>query len=419
MDSTDRIRTALATFSFGYPFVMAWYWMAGGLLYRWFRGRHEPAPGDVPVLAEYPMVSILVPCYNEQDQAEETFAALAHIEYPAYEILAINDGSRDGTAKVLDELAARIPQLRVVQLKQNQGKARALNGGAMLARGELLVCIDGDALLDRSAVTWFVRRMLSDGRLGGITGNPRLRNRSSLLGQLQVGEFSSIVGLIKRSQTVLGWLFTVSGVICCFRKRALQEAGWWSAETLTDDVDLTWRLQISGWHVAFEAKAMCWILMPETLRGLWHQRLRWSEGGTHAVLISARKLFGAGRSRVFCVWSNYWLSVFWAYLTIAGILASLLQKVGVHTPRFLPVLGVMPEWTGVLLALTYLAQAVVSVGLDRRFERHLVRALFWVVWYPLVFWFLQMATAIAGLPMAIWRIHHPKGTWTSPDRGVA
>jgi len=417
--TSAEVRYALATFCFGYPFVMAWYWMAGGLLYRWFRERHEPMPDDPPALPEYPLVSILVPCHNEQDQALETFAALAHIEYPEYEILAINDGSRDRTAEILDGLAARIPQLRVVHLKRNQGKAKALNVGAMLARGEFLVCIDGDALLDPFALTWFVRRMLSDGRLGGITGNPRIRNRSSLLGLLQVGEFSSIVGLIKRSQTVLGWLFTVSGVICCFRKRALQEAGWWSAETLTDDVELTWRVQLSGWHVAYEPKAICWILMPETLRGLWNQRVRWSEGGTQAVLRSTRKLFVAGRPRAFFIWCNYLLSVTWAYLVMAGLLASFLTRIGVPVPPFLPVLGLIPQWGGAILALTYLAQAVVSVSLDNRFEQRVGRELFWVVWYPLLFWFLQMGTAVFGLPRAFWRMRFPKGTWTSPDRGVA
>ena len=106
-----------------------------------------------------------------------------------------------------------------------------------------------------------------------------MRNHATLLGRLQVGEFSSIVGLIKRAQTVYGSLFTVSGVICAFRKRALQDAGWWSREAITDDVDVSWRLQLAGWRLAFEPKALCWILMPETFRGLWRQRLRWAEGG--------------------------------------------------------------------------------------------------------------------------------------------
>ena len=86
---------ALPQFCFGYPFVMAWYWMAGGLLFQWFRERHEPMPDQPPTLPDYPLVSILVPCHNEESQAAETFSALAQIEYPNFEVLAINDGSRD------------------------------------------------------------------------------------------------------------------------------------------------------------------------------------------------------------------------------------------------------------------------------------------------------------------------------------
>ena len=109
-----------------------------------------------------------------------------------------------------------------------------------------------------------MRRFLADDRLGALTGNPRIRNRASLLGRLQVGEFSSIVGLIKRAQTVHGRVFTVSGVVCAFRKRALAAAGWWSPAALTDDVEVTWRIQLAGWQVAFEPKALCWILQTLT-----------------------------------------------------------------------------------------------------------------------------------------------------------
>src|SRR5678816_1990612 len=213
-----RLTTFIQDFSFGYPFVMAWYWMVGGVLYRLLRGRHEPMFDSPPKLDEYPFVSILLPCHNEEEQADETLTVLATLDYPQYEIIAINDGSTDRTAEILDALAARIPRLRVVHLAQNQGKSTALNVAAHLARGGILVGTDGDALLDRHSLTWFVRRLQGDRRLGGVTGNPRIRNRATLLGQLQVGEFSSIVGLIKRAQSVYGWIFTVSGVMCAFRR---------------------------------------------------------------------------------------------------------------------------------------------------------------------------------------------------------
>jgi poly-beta-1,6-N-acetyl-D-glucosamine synthase len=76
----------------------------------------------------------------------------------------------------------------------------------------------------------------------------------------------------------------VSGVLCAFRKRALHQAGWRSPETLTDDLEVSWRIQLAGWNLACEPKAIWCILMPETLRGLWRRRLHWSVGGTQAVL---------------------------------------------------------------------------------------------------------------------------------------
>ncbi len=406
-------------FAFGYPFVMAWYWMTGGILHRVVRGWREPRPGESPALESYPPVSILVPCHNEGENVREVFAALDAVDYPDFEMIGINDGSRDETGAILDELAAKYERLRVVHLATNRGKALALDAGAVAARHEILVAIDGDSLLDRDAVTWFVRRFLSDGTLGALTGNPRIRNRSSLLARLQVGEYSAIVGLIKRAQTLFGCVFTVSGVVCAFRKRALHDGGWWSPATLTDDVDMTWRIQIAGWTVAYEPKALCWILMPETLGGLWRQRLRWSEGGTQTVLRLTPQMFHRRLWRLWLVWTNYMLSVLWAYVMLAGLLAWCLRWTPlaplVHYPAFSPV----TQGWGALLTVTYLVQASVSLLLDRRFEHGILRVIVWQAWYPLFFWMLQAFTAVVGVPRAILRLTRTStGTWVSPDRGV-
>jgi biofilm PGA synthesis N-glycosyltransferase PgaC len=412
-----RLTTFIQDFSFGYPFVMAWYWMVGGVLYRLLRGRHEPMFDSPPKLDEYPFVSILLPCHNEEEQADETLTVLATLDYPQYEIIAINDGSTDRTAEILDALVARIPRLRVVHLAQNQGKSTALNVAAHLARGEILVGTDGDALLDRHSLTWFVRRLQGDRRLGGVTGNPRIRNRATLLGQLQVGEFSSIVGLIKRAQSVYGWIFTVSGVMCAFRRRALYDVGFWSPLTLTDDVEVSWRLQLAGWRLAYEPKALCWILMPETLRGLWRQRLRWSTGGTQTIVAATPSVLTGGRLPMLVIWLNYVASILWAYVVVLGIVLCLVDLALVRLANAAPILSPLPGWWGGVMALTYFCQAALSVVLDRRFERGMWRSLFWVVWFPLVFWLLQALTAVVGLPKAIFR-RRSQGTWISPDRGI-
>jgi biofilm PGA synthesis N-glycosyltransferase PgaC len=405
---------AVLALCFGYPFVMSFYWIVGGLLHELRRERDELPFDRPPRLPAYPPVSILVPCFNEEDGAEETFAALDAIDYPDYEVVAIDDGSRDRTREVLDAIARRMPRLRVVHLAANQGKSTALNVGALAARHEILVCIDGDALLDPHALAWMVRRFQSDASLGALTGNPRIRNRATLLGRLQVGEFSAIVGLVKRAQTVYGTLFTVSGVICAFRKRALQDAGWWSPAALTDDVDVSWRIQIAGWGIAYEPKAMSWILMPETLRGLWRQRLRWAEGGAQTVVGLTRAMLARHAWHLLPTWLNYVVSMAWAYAMLVLLLFWLFAiAVGLPTRG----VSVLPGNAGLLLSLVYFLQAATSAWLDRRFEKRLGGSLFWMVWYPIAFWIMQAATAVAGLPRALRRPGEARGTWVSPDRG--
>jgi biofilm PGA synthesis N-glycosyltransferase PgaC len=400
---------------FGYPFVGSWYWMVGGLLFYLTIQRRMAPPDQPPPMDHWPPISILVPCYNEADHAAETLSTAAAVDYPEFEVIAINDGSRDNTADVLNRLVLRIPKLRVIHLAANQGKATALNAGALLAKHELLVCIDGDALLDPHALRW-IARAFRRGDVGGLGGNPRIRNRTTLLGQLQVGEFASIIGLIRRAQTMYGRLFTVSGVICAFRKRALAEAGWWSTRTITDDIDVSWRVQLAGWRVIYEPNAIVWILMPETLRGLWRQRLRWAEGGAQMMQDFFRPMLAGRRPTLLPTYFNYLLSVFWSYLVLIELGLGLASLAGLELP--VPAFPLVPGWWGLTLVLTYLAQALVSHYLDSRYERAMLRSLFWVIWYPLAFWLLSAATTAVALPRVLLQPRKERTTWTSPDRGL-
>ena len=208
-----------------------------------------------------------MPCYNEADNGEDTLLAALNQNYPHIEVIAINDGSSDGTAQMLNRLAAQHERLRVVHLAQNQGKAMALRMGALAARSEYLVCIDGDAMLDPDAAAYLVAPLIDNPRVGAVTGNPRIRTRSTLIGRIQVGEFSSIIGLIKRTQRVYGQVFTVSGVVAAFRRTALDRVSYWSLDMITEDIDISWKLQRDHWSIFYEPRGLCWILMPRRCAG--------------------------------------------------------------------------------------------------------------------------------------------------------
>jgi biofilm PGA synthesis N-glycosyltransferase PgaC len=408
----------LLGFVFFYPLFMSFLWMIGAIFFHWRNERGAPRADAPTPLPGTPPVSVLIPSYNEGENAEETIGHALALDYPEFEVIAVDDGSKDDTGAVLDRLAARHPRLRVVHLAQNQGKAIALQTGSLMAKHELLICIDGDALLDPHAAHWLVRHFVEDPRVAAVTGNPRIRNRSTLLGRLQVGEFSSMVGLIKRAQKTFGRIFTVSGVITAFRKSAVHQVGYWSADMLTEDIDITWKLQRAGWDVRFEPGALTWILMPETLRGLWKQRLRWAMGGAQVFLKNLGVLRHASQGYMWPLLAEMLVSLVWSY---AMVLLSLAWVAGLLLPPgTLPAVSspLGPQESGLILGSACLFQFALATWLDRRYERGLFRNLFWMIWYPFAYWLINTASTVVAYPRVLARRHGKRARWVSPDRGI-
>lgn len=411
---------ALLGFVFFYPLLMSGLWISGGLYFWWHWERHwsRGEAQQVPELPGQPLISILVPCYNEVEHGEETLMAALAQRYPHIEVIAINDGSSDGTGEMLNRLAPRHDRLRVIHLGRNQGKAMALRMGALVARSEYLVCIDGDAVLDPDAAVFMVAPLMAHPRVGAVTGNPRIRTRSTLIGRVQVGEFSSIIGLIKRTQRVYGKVFTVSGVVSAFRRTALDRVGYWSLDMITEDIDISWKLQLDHWSIFYEPRALCWILMPETLRGLWKQRLRWAQGGAEVFLKNLRSIWIWRHRRLWPLMVEFGLSTLWAFAFAISIALWVINQFtplpnNLHIANLLP-----PAFTGMMLAMVCLLQFAVSLLIDSRYESRLLRSLFWVVWYPLAYWMVSLFTTLISFPKVMLRRRARRARWTSPDRGI-
>lgn len=404
-------------FIFLYPLFMSCLWITGALYYYYQWERKSDSPDDLPELKSHPFVSILVPCYNEERQLEESIAALAAQNYPSFEIIAINDASTDRTGKMLDKLMKTYPMLRVIHHESNQGKAMGLRSGAMVAKGQHLVCIDCDAVMHPNAVAYMVYHLNINPRVGAVTGNPRVRSRGNLLAKIQIGEYSSIIGMIKRAQRVYGRIFTVSGVICAFRRRALEDVGYWSPDMITEDIDVSWALQRAHWSIQYVPNAIGWIWVPETFRGLWRQRLRWARGGAEAFLKYFFKSFSWRQRRMWPVFFEYLLSVFWAFIFIFAIILYFLGKfftmpTGLYVATIFP-----PAFWGLVLGTMCLWQMLTSLVIESRYEPKLGRALLTTIWYPIFYWAIIMATIIIGFPMALFTLHRSRAIWTSPDRG--
>jgi biofilm PGA synthesis N-glycosyltransferase PgaC len=304
-----------------------------------------------------------------------------------------------------------------VHLATNQGKAMALRAGALVSIGEYLMCVDGDVILDKNALYWAIAHFNSSPRVGAVTGNPRVRTRSTLLGKIQVAEFSSLVGLIKRAQRVYGRVFTVSGAVSAFRRAALQRVGYWDLDMITEDIDISWKLQLDHWDVRFEPNMLCWLLMPETLGGLWRQRLRWAQGGVEVLRKNVGRIGSWRARRMWPVYLEFLLSVVWSYTMIGIFLLWLAGQFVALDPTYV-VPSLLPGWSGVLLGFTCLVQFAVSLRIDSRYEKGFGKYYYWVVWYPFVYWIINVLTIAVGTPKALRKAKGTRAIWVSPDRGL-
>ncbi len=402
----------LINYSYYYPLYMAFIWMIGAVYYyfHWETGELEP-----PKLPEHPLVSVLVPCHNEERHIATTIEYLTKNRYPNIEIIAVDDGSTDRTWEILESLAQKIPNLRIIHFEQNQGKAMALNAAALASKGEFLVTIDADAILDEDAIFWIMHHFLTGPRVGGVTGNPRVRNRSSLLGKIQVGEFSAIIGLIKRAQRIYGRIFTVSGVIAAFRKTALHRVGYWHTNMVTEDIDVSWRLELDHWQIRFEPHALCWMLVPETLGGLWRQRLRWAQGGSEVILKYFKDIFHWKSRRMWGIYAEYVLSLIWSYSVIlVGIIITVSFLHGGSMDEF----AFTPSIYGTVLGTTFLLQFFISLIIDSRYEKGLSKFYYWIIWYPFFFWIVSALSTSVGFVRALMKKKTTQARWHSPDRGI-
>ncbi len=416
--SLEALFYSLLNFTFYYPLFMSIVWMTASIYYYFYREKEaDTKPEHPPEYDEWPAITYLVPCHNESANVVETIQSLLGQEYPDFEIIAINDASTDNTGELLDGLAAKHPELRVIHFASNQGKAMGLRIGSLAANNEILVCLDGDALLAPHSSKWIAHHFIDSARVGAVTGNPRVRNRTTLLARIQVGEFSSIIGLLKRAQRIYGRVFTVSGVVSAFRKSAVHQSDYWGLDVMTEDIDISWRLQLNHWDIRYEPNALCWILMPETFKGLWRQRLRWAQGGLEVLSNHFRHLLHWRSRRMWIVAVELMVSTIWAY-TMALVFMLWLAGQFFALPAPFNAATILPGWSGLLLGTTCLAQFAVSLVIDSRYETRLGRTYYWIVWYPMVYWIIQVVTSVMALPRALFRGKGKRAIWVSPDRGV-
>lgn len=238
--------------------------------------RRDPADRAPEYL---PRVTVLVPAYNEEVGIERAVRSLAAGDYPALDVLVIDDGSKDATAAIV--AALDLPNVRLIR-QDNGGKSAALNTGIAHSDAEILVMVDGDTLFEPDTIRELVGP-LRDPAVAAVSGNTKVGNRSGLLGRWQHIEYVMGFNIDRRMYEVLQCTPTVPGAIGAFRRSVLEQVGGVPADTLAEDTDLTLAIGRTGGRVVYAESARAWTEAPSTFTALWRQRYRWSFGTMQAV----------------------------------------------------------------------------------------------------------------------------------------
>jgi cellulose synthase/poly-beta-1,6-N-acetylglucosamine synthase-like glycosyltransferase/spore germination protein YaaH/peptidoglycan/xylan/chitin deacetylase (PgdA/CDA1 family) len=245
-----------------------------GTLALWHRWTSSPPPRIDPKTG--PLVSVLIPCFNEEKVIVSSASRILKSDWSNIEVLILDDGSTDNTSGVVQAAFAGEPRVRLLRF-DNGGKAAALNRGLKEARGSIIVALDADTLFAKDTIG-LLARWFEDPRIGAVAGNALVGNRLNIVTRWQALEYVTAQNLERRALDALGAVTVVPGAVGAWRREALEALGGYPGDTLAEDQDLTIAVQRSGWLVDFDPDARAYTEAPDTIGGLLKQRFRWSFG---------------------------------------------------------------------------------------------------------------------------------------------
>lgn len=225
-----------------------------------------------------PLVSILIPAYNEAENIKSTLNSVVRNSYTQREIIVIDDGSTDATPSIVEEFCRANPTHPIKLLRlENGGKARALTIGTNLAKGELIIIVDGDAALDKNAIARLVPHFV-DPIIGAVAGKVETTKEKTFLSAFQTLEYAMGQNIDKRATSVVGAVGVVPGPAGAWRKDIIIKAGGFPTDTLVEDQDMTLTILRMGYKVIYEPLAITYTETPHTVRNFLKQRFRWVYG---------------------------------------------------------------------------------------------------------------------------------------------
>ncbi|MEA2505798.1 MAG: hyaluronan synthase [Actinomycetota bacterium] len=241
----------------------------------------------VPDLGHRPTVSIIIPAFNEEEGIIGTIQSCLHVDYPSelVEVIAINDGSTDGTWQAMTRAYEDSSRLHAIDLGRNYGKRGAMAEGIRRATGEILCFVDSDSYLKPDALTAIVQPF-TDPRVGAVVGHAEVHNRmANWITKMQQVRYYSAFRVIKATESVLsGTVTCASGCCAAYRRDVIMPLlpGWefqtflGRPATFGDDRSITNRI-LANHRVVYQSTSEAETVAPTTLTVFLRQQLRWKK----------------------------------------------------------------------------------------------------------------------------------------------
>ncbi|MDF2946628.1 MAG: pgaC [Bacillales bacterium] len=398
----------VVSFVFWYPIILGISWGVNATIFYIRREKSAPLP-----LNETPFVSILVPCYNEEKIIKSTIKKLSELDYPDYEIIVINDGSTDSTVTIVKELLRKHNRLRLIDQMRNLGKANALKLGLIAAKGEILVCVDADAYLEKKSLNYIIPHFTTPNnseRVGAVIFNPRVLNKQTIFGKIQSIEHIGIISMIKRAQRILGKIITVSGIATAYRKRAIIDSGVWDTKMLCEDTDIAWSLQRRHWDIRFEPRAVAWTLVPMTIFSIVKQRFRWATGVIQALLKNVNILKSYKQCRLYLVCLEQFLTIIWSCFWII-VLTFYIFDESLRNQYFTTFI-----WISAYTTISLIIFIVSGLIIDRVYEKKTTKDILFAGILPLIYVYMGAITIFFAIPNTFLHKRKGKPIWNTIDR---
>ncbi len=251
----------------------------------------------LPILSEpdasWPAVTVQLPLYNEAYVAERLIDACAGLDYPPelLEIQVLDDSTDETVDRVAYRIAfwkARGIDMVHIRRKDRTGyKAGALQNGLALAHGAFIAIFDADFMPHPDFLRRTIPLFLKDDALGLVQGRwGHLNASSSLLTLLQAFGLDTHFAIEQQVRSRAGYFVNFNGTGGVLRKQCIQNAGGWQADTLTEDLDLSYRAQLQGWRFLYLHDLEVPAELPSDMNALRSQQFRWAKG----TIETARKL---------------------------------------------------------------------------------------------------------------------------------